>query len=381
MGSLVLSLWASASLVDGAISWQEAVWAVLFGSAFLAVGAVLLIRRPGAVVGRICFLTGVTMAAAADLRTFSILLDRQPGPIPPAGAVAANVASIATTFAALILGAVLLARFPDGRDRGRLATIADITVVAATAGLVASLFVPGILEANWLRLPTQNPIGISALAGISAADLSNATLAVYGVSVIASAAVLVRRYRRSGPVVRAQVRWVAAAGIVPIILFVSLLGVGNLIPGGVGDALWSAWILSTTLLPIAIGIAILRYRLYDINRIVSRTITYTILTGMLGAAFVATVIGVSFTQGQTIAVAASTLVAFALFQPLRRRVQGVVDRRFDRARVDGERTAAEFRARLRHEVDISMIAVELLETIDASVKPSARSLWLRQAEP
>ena len=91
-------------------------------------------------------------------------------------------------------------------------------------------------------------------------------------SVIASAAVLVRRYRRSGSVVRAQIRWVAAAGIVPIVLFVALLGVGNVIPGGVGDVLWSAWILSTALLPIAIGIAILRYRLYDIDRIVSRTI-------------------------------------------------------------------------------------------------------------
>ncbi len=97
----------------------------------------------------------------------------------------------------------------------------------------------------------------------------------------------------------------------------------------------------------------------------SRTITYAILTGLLGAAFVATVIAVSFTQGQTIAVAASTLVAFALFQPLRRRVQAAVDRRFDRARVDGERTAAEFSNRLRHEVDISTIAGELLGTIDA----------------
>ena len=105
--------------------------------------------------------------------------------------------------------------------------------------------------------------------------------------------------------------------------------------------LWSAWILSTTLLPIAIGIAILRYRLYDIDRIVSRTIAYAIVTGILGAIFVLTILGlqallVSFTQSQTIAVAASTLVAASLFQPLRRRVQRSVDRRFDRARVDGE---------------------------------------------
>ena len=160
MASLGLSLWASAVLVPGAVTWQEAVWALLFGSAFLAVGAVLVVRRPAATVGRLCLLTGLTMAAAADLRTFAIVLDRQPGPIPPIGAVAANLSSVGTSFAALILGAVLLARFPDGRDRGRLANLADVTVVLASVGLLASLFVPGPIDAGWLRLPTDNPLGI-----------------------------------------------------------------------------------------------------------------------------------------------------------------------------------------------------------------------------
>ena len=121
----------------------------------------------------------------------------------------------------------------------------------------------------------------TALATLDAGDCQPLA-AVYGVGVIASAAILVRRYRRSGSVVRAQVRWVAAAGIVPIVLFLALFAVGNAVPGGVGDALWSAWILSTALLPIAIGVAILRYRLYDIDRIVSRTIAWAIVTGVLG---------------------------------------------------------------------------------------------------
>ena len=153
MGSLGLSLWASAVLVPGAVTWQEAVWALLFGSAFLAVGAVLVVRRPAAMVGRICLLTGLTMAAAADLRTLAIVLDRQPGPIPPIGAVAANLSSIGTSFAALILGAVLLARFPDGRDRGRLAALADVTAALASVGLLASLFVPG---------PDRRPVAAAA---------------------------------------------------------------------------------------------------------------------------------------------------------------------------------------------------------------------------
>jgi hypothetical protein len=382
MGSLALSLWASAVLVAGAITWQESVWAVLFGSAFLAVGAILVVRRPDAVVGRICLLTGMVMALAADMRTLAIVLDRQPGPIPPIAAVAANLATVGTSFAALILGAVLLARFPDGRDRGRLAAVADITIVLASAILLATLFVPGPIDAQWLMLPTVNPLGVDALATINAGDLSSASLAVYGVSVIASAAILVRRYRRSGSVVRAQVRWVAAAGIVPIVLFLALLGGGGLIPSGVGDLLWTAWILSTSLLPIAIGIAVLRYRLYDIDRIVSRSISYAIVTGILGATFVLTILGlqallVSFTQSQTIAVAASTLVAASLFQPLRRRVQRSVDRRFDRARVDGDQTATAFAERLRDVVEVDAVAGDLARTIERSVKPSAQGLWLR----
>ena len=283
MGSLGLSLWASAVLVPGAVTWQEAVWALLFGSAFLAVGAVLVVRRPAATVGRLCLLTGLTMAVAADLRTFAILLDRQPGPIPPIGAVAANLSSVGTSFAALILGAVLLARFPDGRDRGRLATLADVTVVLASVGLLAGLFVPGPIDAAGSGCPRRTRSGVTRSQTSTPPTWPTSRSPSTASAVIASAAILVRRYRRSGPVVRAQIRWVAAAGIVPIVLFLALLGVGSAIPGGVGDALWSAWILSTTLLPIAIGIAILRYRLYDIDRIISRTIAYAIVTGVLAA--------------------------------------------------------------------------------------------------
>jgi hypothetical protein len=384
MASLGLSLWASAVLVPGAVTWQEAAWALVFGSAFLAVGAVLVVRRPAATVGRLCLLTGLAMAAAADLRTFAILLDRQPGPIPPIGIVAANLSSIGTSFAALILGAVLLARFPDGRDRGRLAALADVTAALASLGLLVTLFVPGPVDAQYLGLPVDNPLGVGALENVNAGDLTNLALAVYAISVSASAAILVRRYRRSGAVIRAQVRWVAAAGIVPIVLFLVLLVAGSAMPGGIGDALWSAWILSTALLPIAIGIAILRYRLYDIDRIISRTIAYTIVTGVLALTFVATILGLqaalaAFTRDQTIVVAASTLVAAGLFQPLRGRVQRAVDLRFDRARVDGERTSAAFADRIRDEVEIHAVATELAATVDRSIRPASQGLWLRGA--
>ena len=103
------------------------------------------------------------------LRTFAILLDRQPGPIPTIGAVAATLSLVGTSLAALVLGAILLARFPDGRDRGRLAALADVTALLATLGLLATLFVPGPIDAQWLRLPVDNPLGIDALARVDAA--------------------------------------------------------------------------------------------------------------------------------------------------------------------------------------------------------------------
>ena len=131
------------------------------------------------------------------------------------------------------------------------------------------------------------------------------------------------------------------------------------------------------------GVAILHYRLYEIDRIISRTIAYAWLTAVLGAVFVAMILLLQavlqpFTQGQTVAIAASTLVAAALFQPLRGRVQHVVDRRFDRARFDAERTSAAFAERLRHEVDIETVRTDLRRTVDRSIRPSSIDLWIRE---
>ncbi len=135
-------------------------------------------------------------------------------------------------------------------------------------------------------------------------------------------------------------------------------------------------------LPIAIEIAILRYRLYEIDRIISRTIGWALVTGILVAVFVAVVLTLQallagFTQGETLAVAASTLAAFALFQPLRRRIQVAVDRRFDRARYDGEQLVGAFGDRLRDEVELDAIRAEIPATIDLAVRPRQVGLWLR----
>ena len=141
-------------------------------------------------------------------------------------------------------------------------------------------------------------------------------------------------------------------------------------------------IVSLFALPIVIGIAILRYRLYEIDRIISRTVGYSLVTGILATVFVAIILvlqdGLSLvTQGDTIAVAISTLAVFALFQPVRRRVQHAVDRRFDRARFDAERTSAAFAERLRGEMDIDAVTTDLRDTVQTAIKPADLGLWLR----
>ena len=140
------------------------------------------------------------------------------------------------------------------------------------------------------------------------------------------------------------------------------------------------------LLPVAIGIAILRYRLFEIDRIISRTIAWAVVTGVLGAVFAGTIVGLQailagVTQAQTLSVAASTLVAFVLFQPLRRRVQSVVDHRFNRARYDAERTTAAFADRQRDQVSIAGLKVDIASTIDAALSPKTVVVWIRPSGP
>jgi hypothetical protein len=135
-------------------------------------------------------------------------------------------------------------------------------------------------------------------------------------------------------------------------------------------------------LPIAIGIAVTRYHLYEIDRLISRTIGWALVTGVLGTVFVVTVVGLQaildqVMQGETLAVAASTLVAFALFQPVRRRVQTAVDHRFDRARYDGERTATAFAERRRDQVDLAELEADIAGTVGSALRPRSFGIWIR----
>ena len=206
------------------------------------------------------------------------------------------------------------------------------------------------------------------------ADVSNflAFLAPF----VAAVSVAVR-WRTSRGIRRLQIRWFATA--IACTATVVILA-GGLQWGGLLGAM--SWLVALALPAVAIGIAILRYRLYEIDRLVSRTIAYAVVTGALVLVYLAvnltlTTASSSVTSGNSVAVAASTLAVAAIFTPLRRRIQAIVDRRFDRARVDGERTSAAFSARLRDEVDIASVTADLRDTVSAAIKPARMGLWLR----
>ncbi|HEY7130707.1 MAG TPA: hypothetical protein VH440_00570, partial [Candidatus Limnocylindrales bacterium] len=275
----------------------------------------------------------------------------------------------------LLLFPAVATVFPDGHlpgPRFRLPVVITILLVAAATVLITI----GPTRPGSDAAP--NPLAIPGLP-YEVADLGQALggLSVLLAFLLAVAAVVVR-FRRSRGVERAQMKWLLASMTVMAVLFPISWGTDY----GPSDLLDLASVFSGALMPVAIGIAILRYRLYDIDRIISRTLGWAVLTAILVAVFAVVVVGsqavlAPVTEGNTLAVAVSTLAAAALFQPLRRRVQGIVDRRFDRARVDRERTAAMFADRMRDEVAIATLTTDLQHTVDRTLRPSAQAIWLR----
>ena len=195
-------------------------------------------------------------------------------------------------------------------------------------------------------------------------------------AVVVAAASLVLRFRRARGVERQQLRWVALATV--LVAVNAAIDLAALALG----AYWLAPIvggLNPPILSAAIGAAILRYRLYDLDRIISRTLAYGLLTVLLGLAYAAVVLGLGrlLPEGSSLAVAAATLAVAAIFQPVRRRVQALVDRRFNRRRHDAARTIADFSARLRDQVDLGTLTGELLTVVDQTMQPTRASLWLK----
>ena len=193
---------------------------------------------------------------------------------------------------------------------------------------------------------------------------------------------MVSRYRRAGRVERLQMKWfVLALGLSAVALSIATWE-SVFMDGTVSGNSLTVYVFTGAVVPVAIGIAILRYHLYDIDRIISRTLGYGLVTGVLAAVFAVTAIGLSavlgsLAEGESLAVAAATLLVVGLFGPLRRRAQSVVDRRFDRSRYDASLTVQALTTRLRDDVDIDRVRTDVLGVVEQTFHPAFAGLWLR----
>jgi hypothetical protein len=353
----------------------------VLGFTFPIVGAIVASRRPQNPIGWIYLAIGLSQGlnvfawAYADYGLVTV-----PGSLPIADFMS-WVAGWTWEPGFVLFATIALLIFPDGHHlspRWRL--------VSSGAIVCMILMMVPIAVASWpmrgIALVTMVPGAISGGPMDLAIGIQDVAFAFVGAAAVASLVSLVLRWRRARGIERAQLKWLAFAVMIEIpVLFFFAVDVFKLGPQ-VGAI---ATILATPLIPIAIGIAILRYRLYDIDRIISRTVSYGAVTGILALVFVGTILVAqtvlaSFFRGSSVAVAASTLLVAAIFQPLRRRVQSVVDRRFNRSRYDAERTAAAFGARLRDEVDLANLKADVREVVAATVAPVTVGLWIRQAD-
>ncbi|MDP9321443.1 MAG: hypothetical protein M3P16_10155 [Chloroflexota bacterium] len=345
------------------IGWADVFSFGLGILAFGIVGALIVTRHPRHPIGWIYTATGLLIGLAGFSLTYSRLAQQL---FLPFSQVADAVFGV-TFFAGFLLPITLgLLLFPDGHlvSRGWRAAV-----------LITGIGYVGIVGVNALAERPEYET-LHTAAGFGALTLPAA--------ILASVASLILRWRRFVGVERQQLKWVGAAALLLGLDLVAVIVLASFgaIPesGGITFVLLA---LGIALVPVAVGIAILRYRLYDIDLIIRGTLVYAALSAVLLAAYVGGValfesLLAPFTAGNGIAVAISTLAVVALFQPVRRRIQGFVDRRFYRRRYDTERTLDQFAARLRDEVELDALRGDLLTVVGDTMQPVHASLWLRR---
>jgi hypothetical protein len=230
-----------------------------------------------------------------------------------------------------------------------------------------------------LTQAVDSPLDLRALDG-GLVRSYQAAFALVIIGFVGAAWSLVGRFRRTRGVERQQLRWVALATVL-----IALLAVVNLATLALGAYALAPLVggLNPPIMSVGIGAAILRYRLYDLDRIISRTLAYGLLTVLLGGGYALVVVGLGQLLGResSLVVAAATLAVAALFQPARRRIQQGVDRRFNRRRHDAAQTIATFSTRLRDQVDLTTLTGELLAVVDQTMQPTRTALWLRPRGP
>jgi len=337
------------------------------------VGAVVASRRPAHPVGWLLLALGLSLTAAGVTLAATNYGVAQAA--PAAGLVARYVpATIVTAMACNGLTLLLTptGRLPSPGWRWWAAVTAATPIVVLVVVTLSPRPGDRLLEA------VDSPLDLRALDG-GLLIAYQVAFAVIILAFVGAAWSLVGRFRRAHGVEHQQLRWVALATVL-----IALLAVVNLAALALGAYALAPLVggLNPPILSVGIGAAILRYRLYDLDRIISRTLAYGLLTLLLGGGYALVVLGLGQLLGREspLVVAAATLAVAAVFQPARRRIQQAVDRRFDRRRYDAARTIAAFSDRLRQQVDLSTLTAELLSVVDQTVQPTQASLWLRPAD-
>jgi MFS family permease len=341
------------------------------------VGAVLAGRRPRHPVGWMLLACGLSLSAAGVAGGYAPYgLQVRSGALPAAAWVAMYYP--ATALLALVLLGLVLLLTPTGSPPSQgWRWWAWLMAGAPTVLLLAMPLAPRPPEERYRAV--DNPFDLRPFDG--ALLLANrALLALTVLGVLIGAGSLVVRFHRARGLERQQLRWVVLAA--------ALTGVGMLasvVLVAADNESLVGWVsgVCVVLLPLAVGAAVLRYRLFDLDRIISRTLAYGLLTVTLGLGYAGVVLGLGrlLPQGSSLVVAAATLAVAAVFQPARRRIQAAVDRRFNRRRHDAARTIAAFNDRLRNEVDLEALTGELLAVVEQTMQPTQTSLWLRPQPP
>jgi hypothetical protein len=350
--------------------------------AFPTVGVLIATRQPANAIGWLFLATGVSAALEDVLlgyATHALLVD----PSLPGGAafgVLADVLWVPTLVCGITF---LFLLFPDGRLPARgWRWLVRFTIALAVGYAIGTILLPGPLY--FFETLARNPFGVEAVRPVAQAAVDLGGMAVLPTA-MAGMVALGARFRRSGPEARQQIKWLflLAAVFAPLTPLLVLLSETDVRVGGVviADVLFEIPLVA---IPVCVGVAILRYRLYDIDVVINRTLVYTALTAILAAAYFGCVLLFQLalspvTEESGLAVAGSTLAVAALFRPARARIQAAVDQRFYRRRYDAQRTLDAFTGRLRDELDLDTLGADVRAVVRETVQPSHVSLWLRSS--
>jgi hypothetical protein len=385
--ALVLLGLDASRMADGRIAFYAVT--TLTAILYACTGRLIATRVPGNAIGWLLALIGLSLAAMMLTEQYALHgLAVAPGSLP-AARLAGWLAGVAylPTFASMVFLVVL---FPDGRLPSRrwrpllwlmFAVLAGWTAQQFQAGTTEDGGITNALEAAGVAYP--NPLGVFPRHGPFSEFLGALVLLGLVAAALAVASVFARR-RGASAEKRKQLAWLGYVGLFVAIPVVPFLCYGLLVHGNVspvfGIVFWGFILLAPTVgIPVACTMAVLKYRLYEIDRLISRTVSYAIVTGLLVGVYGGIVLLITEGIGlhTQVAVAAATLAAAALFTPLRVRVQRRVDRRFNRARYDAERLVADFAARLKDAVDPAAVGADLLDVVHTSLEPTQAGIWIR----